>query len=126
MEVKDKVLSRRTWNLKPSVMWMQRWVHGFNPYKVNNTLAQVWVCIYEIPMEFFQPRIIHAMTSVLGMIIKLDDCTQQGSMCHYAWMLIEIDMTKGCEDCTMFESEGEVIFASLKYEQLPHFLTIVV
>lgn len=30
-------------------------------------------------------------------------------------------MTKGCEDFIMLESAGEVIFASLKYEQLPLF-----
>lgn len=30
-------------------------------------------------------------------------------------------MTKGCEDHLMFESEGQIHFASLKYEQLPLF-----
>lgn len=36
-------------------------------------------------------------------------------------MLIEIDMTKGCEKFIMFKSEGQVRFASLKYEQLQQF-----
>lgn len=30
-------------------------------------------------------------------------------------------MTKGCEDFVMFESVGQVMFASIKYEQLPPF-----
>lgn len=56
-------------------------------------------------MEFFQPKIIHAMASALGTVIKMDDWTRNKSMCHYARVLIEIDMTKGCEEFVMFESE---------------------
>lgn len=118
---RDRVLDRRSWSLKPGLFRLQRWVRGFNPYKVNTTLAQVWVRIYEIPMEYFQPKIIHALASALGTVIKIDDRTWNRTMCHYARVLIEIDMTKGCEDYIIFESEGQVLFASLKYEQLPPF-----
>lgn len=73
------MLDRRTWSVKSGTMRIQRWVKGFNPYKVTN-LAQVWVRIYEIPMEFFQPQIIHALISVLGTVIKLDDRNRNGTM----------------------------------------------
>lgn len=115
---RDRVLDRRSWSLKPGMIRLQRWVRGFNPYKVNSTLAQVWVRIYEIPMEYFQPKIVHALASDLGTVIKMDERTRNRTMCHYARVLIEIDMTKGCEDYIMFESEEQVMFASLKYEQL--------
>lgn len=42
-------------------------------------------------------------------------------MYHYARVLIEMDTTKGCEEFIMYESEGQIRFASLKYEQLPYF-----
>lgn len=83
-------------------MCLQRWVKGSNLYKVNSNLAQVWVRIYEISMEFFQPRIIHALASALRTVLKLDDRTKNGTMCHYARILLEIDMTKGCEDFIKF------------------------
>lgn len=67
--------------------------------------------IYEIPMEFFQPKIIHALASALGTVIKMDDRTRNRTMCHYARVLNEIDMTKGCENYIMFESDGQVMFA---------------
>lgn len=38
---RDRILDRRTWALKPGMMRLQRWVRGFNPYKINTTLAQV-------------------------------------------------------------------------------------
>lgn len=72
-------------------------------------------------MEFFQPTIIHALMSALGTLLKMDERTHNCSMYHYSRILIEIDMTKGCENFIMFESEGQIMFASLKYEKLPHF-----
>lgn len=103
---KDRILDRRVWTLRPGSLRLQRWVRGFNPYKVNSSLAQVWVRIYEIPMEFFDPKIIHAMALALGTVLKIDERTRQRSMCHYARALVEIDMTKGCEDYIMFEADG--------------------
>lgn len=70
-------------------------------------------------MECFQLNIIQALASALGSVVKIDDRTKNCSMCHYAIVLIEIDIAKGCEDFIMFESEGQVMFSSLKYEQLP-------
>lgn len=55
------------------------------------------------------------------MIIKMDERTRNGCMCHYTRILIEIDMTKESEDYVMFEIAGEVMFASLEYKQLPPF-----
>lgn len=72
-------------------------------------------------MEFFQPKIIYALASALGSVIKIDERTRQRSMCHYARVLVEINMTKGCEQFIMFEYEGQVMFASLTYEILPPF-----
>lgn len=46
----------------------------------------------------------------------MDERTRNQYMCHYVRVLIEIDMMKGCEKYVMFESEGQVMFASLKYE----------
>lgn len=72
-------------------------------------------------MKFFQSKIVRALASALGTVIKMEDHTKNRTMCHYAKVLIEIDMTKVCEDYIMFESKGHVLFASLKYEQLPSF-----
>lgn len=49
----------------------------------------------------------------------MDERTRNQSICYYAHVLVEIDMTKGCEEYVMFEYKGQVMFASLKYEQLP-------
>lgn len=74
--------------MKPGTMRIQRWVKVFNPYKVNTTMAQVWVRIYKIRMEFFHLKIIHVLTSALGTVLRLDDRTRNDTMCHYARVLL--------------------------------------
>lgn len=118
---RDRILNKQSWGLRPGVIHLQRWVRGFNSYKANSSLAQVWVRFYEIPMEYFHPKIIQTMASALGTVLKLDERTRNRSMCHYARVLIDIDMKKGCEDCIMFELDGQVLFSSLKYKQMPLF-----
>lgn len=103
---RERILDKRFWNLKPGILRVQHWTPGFNPYKVNNSIAQVWIRIFELPMEYFQPQIIYAMASALGTVVKLDDRTKNRTMCHYARVLVDIDMTKGCEDYIMYESAG--------------------
>lgn len=77
---RDRILEKRSWLLKPGVLRVQRWTLSFNPYKVNNSTAQVWVRIFELSMEYFLPQIIHAMASALGTVVKLDDRTRNRNM----------------------------------------------
>ncbi|KAL8552220.1 hypothetical protein ACS0TY_001064 [Phlomoides rotata] len=121
LDDRDRILDRSSWPLKPGVVWVQRWVRDFNPYKTNTSIAQVWVRLFEIPMEYFLTPIIHALASSLGTVIKIDDRTKDRSMCHYARVLIELDMKQNFEDYVMFETEGHYLFASVKYESLPPF-----
>ncbi|KAL8478482.1 hypothetical protein ACS0TY_030395 [Phlomoides rotata] len=92
LEDRDRILGMTSWFLKLGVIRVQRWVRDFNPYKTNTSIAEVWVRPFEIPMEYFQTPIIHALASALGTVIKLDDRTRDWSMCHHARVLIEIDM----------------------------------
>lgn len=95
---RNRILDRRFWALMPGYFRLQRWTRDFNPYKINTSLAQIWVRFYEIPMEFFQMKIIHAIAFALGSAIKIDEITRLRTMCHYARVHIEIHMMKGCED----------------------------
>ncbi|KAL8509367.1 hypothetical protein ACS0TY_016537 [Phlomoides rotata] len=121
LDDRDKILGRTSWSLKLGVIRVQHWVRDFNPYKTSTSIVQVWVRLFEIPMEYFQTPIIHALASALGTVIKLDERTRDRSMCHYARALIEIDMKQKFEDYIMFEAEGHYSFASVKYESLPTF-----
>ncbi|KAL8524256.1 hypothetical protein ACS0TY_014002 [Phlomoides rotata] len=53
LDDRDRILGRTSWSLKPGVIRVQRWVWDFHPYKTSTSIAQVWVRLFEIPMEYF-------------------------------------------------------------------------
>lgn len=102
-------------------MRIQRWTPEFNPYKLVSPLVNVWVRIYEIPQEYFHEHIIESIASVLGTIVSVDQRTRDGSMCHYAKVLIELDLRKDKEYHIMFESADHCSITSVGYEPHPDF-----
>lgn len=52
MEDRDKVWIRSSWIIKPDLMCLQQWVPDFNPNKVRITIAQVWIRIYKLSLEY--------------------------------------------------------------------------
>ncbi|KAL8492508.1 hypothetical protein ACS0TY_023913 [Phlomoides rotata] len=69
----DCVFRRRHWVLQPGAIRLQHWVQDFNSNKVYTSLAQVWVRLTDLPMEYLHPGILNAIASALGTLIKIDD-----------------------------------------------------
>ncbi|KAL8521795.1 hypothetical protein ACS0TY_012089 [Phlomoides rotata] len=68
----ERIFAKRTWQIKPGYLRLQRWVQDFNPYKVSSSVAQ-------------NPNIITALASAVGTVIKLYDRTTSRSMGRFAW-----------------------------------------
>lgn len=81
----------------------------------------MWVRIYEIPQEYFHEHVIESIASALGTVVSMDQCTRDGSMCHYARVLIELDLRKEKEYHIMFERAGHCSIALVGYEPHPDF-----
>lgn len=91
-EDRDKAFLRQSWFLKPGLLRLQKWMPNFNPYRVNSSIAQVWVRVFELPIEYWRMDVFEAIAAALGTLIRVDDRTVSQEMCHYVRMLVEIDM----------------------------------
>lgn len=117
----DRIFKRRSWQTEFGLLGLQRWTPEFNPYKLASPLVNVWVHIYEIQQEYFHEHIIEAIASVLGPVVSMDQRTKDGTMCHYARVLVELDLCKEKEHYIMFERSGHCSIASVGYEPHPDF-----
>lgn len=117
----ERIFRKRSWQIEFELFRLQRWTPEFNPYKLASPLVNVWVRIYEIPQEYFHEHIIEAIASVLGNVISMDQRTKDGTMCHYARVLVELDLWKEKEHYIMFERSGHCSIASVGYEPHPDF-----
>lgn len=88
----DRIFTKRSWPSEFGTMRLQRWTPEFNPYKISSPMVNVWVHIYEIPQEYFHEHIIESIASALVNVVSIDQRIKDGSMCHYARVLIELDL----------------------------------
>ncbi|KAL8542689.1 hypothetical protein ACS0TY_003534 [Phlomoides rotata] len=122
---RDRVFKRRYWPLQPGALCLQSWKQDFNPNRVCTSLAQVWVRISDLPLEYWQPAILEAMASACGTLLKIDDRTLHRKMGHYARILVEIDMKTDLIAKIMYKRSGICSFANLLFERLPDFAEAV-
>ncbi|KAL8511903.1 hypothetical protein ACS0TY_018371 [Phlomoides rotata] len=89
---RERIFAKRTWQIKSGFLCLQRWVQDFNPYKVSSSVAQVWIRISELPLEYWNTNIITTLTSAVGTVIKLDERTASRSMGRFARVLMELEL----------------------------------
>ncbi|KAL8524041.1 hypothetical protein ACS0TY_013848 [Phlomoides rotata] len=121
LEDRDRIFRRRRWTLQPGAIRLLNWVQDFNPNRVCTSLAQIWVRIMDLPMEYWQPSILEAMASAFGTLIRIDDRTLHRRMGHYARILVEVDMKIDLIEKIMYKRAGVCSFANLIFERLPEF-----
>ncbi|KAL8513124.1 hypothetical protein ACS0TY_019344 [Phlomoides rotata] len=118
---REKIFVRRSWQLKPGLLRLQRWVPNFIPFRVNTSVVQAWIRISELPLEYWNKHIITALASAVGTVIKIDKRTLSRTMGRFARILVEFDLKHDREKTLMFERDGHYSFVSIQYEHLPDF-----
>ncbi|KAL8529085.1 hypothetical protein ACS0TY_006522 [Phlomoides rotata] len=121
LEDRDRIFRRRTWSIKPGFMRLMPWVPNFDPYNVNTSVAQVWIRLFQLPLEYWQEPILVALASAVGTVIRLDDVTRRKESAHFARVLVEVDLKKDLEEYVMIESSGHRSYVMIQYERLPSY-----
>lgn len=71
------------------VCQLQRWVSDLNPYKTRTSVAQIWIRIYELSLEYRHPSMIFGIARAVGKPLKIDDRSLCGIYGHYVRVLVE-------------------------------------
>nr|KYP36389.1 hypothetical protein KK1_042495 [Cajanus cajan] len=118
------VLAAGSWNLDPGLLQLSLWKPDFNPRNHKNIFSQVWLCILELPQEYWSPRIILAIASTVGTPISLDKATLDRKYGHFARVLIEIDLADKIPMQLLVEREGYAFFVFFEFDRMPMFCSI--
>lgn len=87
-----RIWSSGSWNLNPGTLRLSRWTLDFNPNRQSH--VQCWVRLYDLPQEFWTPKILFEIANAIGTPITLDEATRTRSLGHFARILMEVDMKK--------------------------------
>ena len=71
---------RRVWavgtlNLNPRLFRISQWSPNLSPFKQKLTHAQVWIRLYNLGLEYWEPQTLMEIARGVGVLIQLDRAT---------------------------------------------------
>ncbi|XP_057790736.1 uncharacterized protein LOC131007838 [Salvia miltiorrhiza] len=121
MEDKKIAKSKSVIELSSGYVRLREWTKFFDPYKESSSLAQIWVRIYNLPLEFWHPEVIAVVGRAVGHPIRMDSSSASGEVGHFARILIEVDLTLPLLDGVYVDEGTSSCFVEFSYESIPPF-----
>ncbi|XP_057808146.1 uncharacterized protein LOC131022621 [Salvia miltiorrhiza] len=111
------------WDLPAGSLRLRDWVHFSNPYKESSSLAQVWVRIYYLPVEFWHPEVLSGIGFWLGQSLKIDGNSIDDDVAHFTRILVEIDLAQPLPENMTIDGGDYSFNIEFSYEYFPLFCT---
>lgn len=73
---------------------VRRWRPDFRPSEAAIDSTAAWIRFPELPVEYYDERVLLAMGNTIGIAIKVDKTTHFASMGKFARVCVEIDLNK--------------------------------
>ena len=90
----DKVLCGGPWFIGEHFLAIKPWEPYFRASGDNLTSVAVWVRFLELPIEFYDMKVLKEIGSAIGLVLRIDSYTATGSRGSYARLCIQIDLDK--------------------------------
>lgn len=88
----SEVLAWGAIHIQPGILQVTRWTLGYSFSNHMLTTAQVWVRLYNLPLEYTQPQNIFNVARGVGLPLKINPKILNMTVRIYARVLVEIDL----------------------------------
>ncbi|XP_057779755.1 uncharacterized protein LOC130998347 [Salvia miltiorrhiza] len=120
-EDKMKVKAKHVWELASGHIRLRDWAKNFDPFKEHSTLANVWVRIHYLPIEYWHAEILAGIGRYVGHLLKIDGASIRRDFGQYVRLLIELDMSKTLPNTLLIDSGSFSFHVEFTYENLPFY-----
>jgi hypothetical protein len=102
------------WLIYDHYLIVREWSPNFYPNEATIDTASVWVRIPDLPIEYYDAKVLHFIGNRIGRTVKADKNTLFQERGKYARICVEVDLTKAL--LAMFELNGRIY--KVEYEGL--------
>ena len=71
LEDRNRVLDGGPYFFNAAGLFLRGWVECFNPDKEDLSWAPVWICLYSLPVEYWEEDSLQAIGNALGEFVKV-------------------------------------------------------
>ncbi|XP_028111147.1 uncharacterized protein LOC114309572 [Camellia sinensis] len=112
-----KVFTEGPWVIMDHYLTVRRWEPNFKPSEAFETTTAVWVRFPELPIEYYQEKVLFAIAKSIGKPLKIDWTTAMATRGKFARVCVEMDLSQPLKP--KFILEGKLY--SIEYESLHSF-----
>lgn len=121
MDALQKVWSNGAISLQPGMLRLYQWSPDFSPATFKSTTAQLWVRLWDLGLQFWDPTTLFEIAGSIGTPIRIDPATLNKSIGLYARVLIEVDLASDPPIEILVERvNGDSLLIGLEYEKFPN------
>ncbi|XP_057771119.1 uncharacterized protein LOC130990908 [Salvia miltiorrhiza] len=119
MEDKKIAKAKPVLELTSGCVRLREWTKFFDPYKESSSIAQIWVRIYNLPLEFWHPEVIAVIGRAVGHPIRIESSAAAGAVGHFARVLIEVDLSTPLLEGVYIDEGTSSCYVKFSYESMP-------
>ncbi|XP_058733249.1 uncharacterized protein At4g02000-like [Vicia villosa] len=94
------------WFIYDHYLTVKEWCPNFHPQSDTIKSVAVWVRISELPVEYYDCRVLHHIGNKIGKTVKVDKNTVMHARGKYARICVEIDLTKSLVAMFMIQNRS--------------------
>ena len=92
---------------------------NFFPERETFTSVLVWVRLYSLPLDYWQPESLSTIGNKLGHFVKIYEATRRGKYTSFAHICVEMDLFGALLDEGILEVFDEEFVQTMDYEHVP-------
>lgn len=115
-----KVIEEGPWSMVGQPFFVQKWTRNLTMATENVKKVAVWVKIFSLPLEFWNPKGLSYVVSGLGKPLYPDSVTKKGSRLEFARICVEMGVENNFPDfIDLLLPNGESVELRVEYSWRP-------
>lgn len=90
----DGVLDKGPWFIGENFLSVRPWEPNFKPSTADIAFIAIWVRINELPIEYYEPKILKQIGNAIGNVLRIDTYTAEEARGQYARFCVQVNVNK--------------------------------
>jgi hypothetical protein len=116
---RDKVFEERPYFFNLAGLHMCFWTERFAPKKEDFIAAPVWIKMYSMSREFWEPEILEGIDNMIGSFVKIFEVAKAFRYISYARICVYMNVVNSLSESIVVSYQNEEWIQPLDYHHIP-------
>jgi len=109
LEDYSKVLFEGPWCIGENFLYVRRWVPNVTPSQAKIDTISIWVCLYDLPIEYFDNNSLTFIARQIGTPLRIGQISTNVERDRFAHTRVSIDFNKPLPQVIWFNSFAQEV-----------------